>query len=156
MMTDTHLFEARQGAYLISTDPTRLNLDAVHAGLNRTYWAAGRSRAVVAQALAHSLCFGLYHTDAQVGLARVVTDHTTFAWLCDVYILEDHRGAELGKWLIATVLSHPDLRAIRRIMLATRDAHGLYQRYGFRPLDVPEQWMERFFDHQGVEPDAQC
>jgi len=153
MMTDTHLFEARQGAYLISTDPTRLNLDAVHAGLNRTYWAAGRSRAVVAQALAHSLCFGLYHTDAQVGLAHVVTDHTTFAWLCDVYILEDHRGAELGKWLIATVLSHPDLRAIRRIMLATRDAHGLYQRYGFRPLDVPEQWMERFFDHQGGAPE---
>lgn len=152
-MTATRIFEARQGAYLISTDPTRLDLDAVHAGLNRTYWAAGRSRAVVAQALAHSLCFGLYHAAAQVGLARVVTDHTTFAWLCDVYILEDYRGAGLGKWLIATVVSHPDLRAIRRMLLATRDAHGLYQPYGFRPLDTPANWMERFFDHQGVEPE---
>ncbi|NTU80489.1 MAG: GNAT family N-acetyltransferase [Chloroflexales bacterium] len=152
MMTDTRVLEARQGAYLISTDPTLLDLDAVHGALNRTYWGAGRPRELVAQSLAHSLCFGLYHEQAQVGLARVVTDHTTFAWLCDVYILEEHRGNGLGKWLIATVVSHPDLRAIRRIMLATRDAHGLYQRYGFRTLSSPDRWMERSHVDQTVEP----
>lgn len=133
--------EWRDGDYLISTNPARLDIDAIHTYLTRSYWAAGRSRAVVARSLRHSLCFGLYHHDAQVGLARIVTDYATFAWLCDVYVLEEHRGAGMGKQLIAAVVAHPDLSRLKRIMLATRDAHGLYRQYGFEPLTAPERWM---------------
>ena len=138
------LIETMQGEYRISTDPTQLQPAAIHVALNRTYWAAGRPLAVVEKALQHSLCFGLYHHLEQIGLARVVTDYATFAWLCDVYVLEAYRGQGLGKWLIATVRAHPELQGLRRWLLATNDAHGLYQQYGFRPLANTERWMDVF------------
>ena len=100
---------------------------------------------MVKTSLENSLCFGVYHSAQQVGFARVVTDTVTFAWLCDVFILPDQRGKDLGKWLIQCVVSHPNLKAIRRMLLATRDAHGLYREYGgFSPLAEPGRWMERF------------
>lgn len=133
-----------QGDFEISTDPARLQLDAVAAALAVSYWAVDRSRATIERALANSLCFGLYLQDRQVGLARVITDRATFAYLCDVYVLEDYRGRGLGRWLIATVLSHPDLHGLRRWSLATRDAHGLYRKVGFQALKTPENWMEIF------------
>lgn len=135
--------EFQRDDYVISTDPARLDLDVIHGELSRSYWAAGRPREVVARSLQHSLCFGLYHGEAQVGLARVVTDYATFAWLCDVFIKEDHRGRGLGVWLIETVVAHPDLQGLRRFLLATRDAHELYRKHGFAPLSAPGRWMAR-------------
>ncbi len=137
----------RRGEYTISTDPTLLDLDAIHGYLSRSYWAAERSRPIQEVALRHSLNFGVYHTDpqgeTQVGLARIITDYATFAYLCDVYILEEHQGNGLGKWLIDTMLNDPTLHTVRRFMLATRDAHGLYAQFGFAPPTKPEIWMER-------------
>jgi GNAT superfamily N-acetyltransferase len=133
----------KRGLYEISTDPQRLDLDAVHAWLTRSYWSPGIPREVVARAAANSLCFGLHHaTQGQVGYARVVTDRASFAYLCDVYVLEDHRGQGLSKWLLETILGHPDLQGLRRFMLATRDAHGLYAQFGFTPLAAPDRMME--------------
>lgn len=134
----------RQDDFEISTDPARLQLDAVAAALAESYWAVGRSRATIERALANSLCFGLYQHARQIGLARVITDRATFAYLCDVYVLEGYRGRGLGKWLVATVMSHPDLQGLRRWSLATRDAHGLYRQVGFQALKTPENWMEIF------------
>jgi GNAT superfamily N-acetyltransferase len=134
-------FEDRQGEYAISTDPGRLDVDAIYAYLSQSYWAAGRARDVVAKSLAHSLCFGLYHQGAQVGLVRVITDYATFAYLCDVYVLEAHRKQGLSKWLLACVKAHPELQGVRRWLLVTRDAHGLYAQFGFAPLESPEKWM---------------
>ena len=120
-------------AYEISTDPSRLDLVAMHAYLTRAYWSPGIPVDTVARAARHSLCFGLYEkaTGRQVGLARMVTDHATFAYLCDVYVLEEHRGRGLGKLLMRTVMAHPAMTGARRAMLGTRDAHGLYRRFGF-------------------------
>jgi GNAT superfamily N-acetyltransferase len=143
MTTGEAAYELRRGNYTISTDPGRLDLDVIHGYLERSYWGAGRPREVVARSLQGSLCFGLYHDSGQVGLARIVTDGATFAWLCDVFVLEEHRGGGLGKWLIGAVMAHPQLRDIRRIILATRDAHGLYRQHGFAPLAQPDLWMER-------------
>ncbi len=131
----------REG-YVISTDPARMDAVAVHAYLVRSYWAEGIPLGTVRQALANSLCFGLFHDTEQVGLARVVTDRATFAYLCDVYVLEAHRGRGLGEWLMSAVMSHPDLQGLRRFSLATRDAHGLYEKYGFQPLSRPDSHME--------------
>ena len=138
------LVEHQRGEYTISTDPSRLDLDAIHGYLSgESYWAQGRPLDVMQRALEHSLCFGVYAGDEQVGLARVVTDYATFAWLCDVFILEAHRGQGLGKWLIESVVAHPRLQGLL-FTLATRDAHGLYQRYGgFEPMQVLERWMLR-------------
>jgi GNAT superfamily N-acetyltransferase len=135
-------YELRRDDYLISTDPARLDPAAIHGYLSRSYWAAGRTREQVARSLAHSLCFGLYAGVAQAGLARVITDYTTFAYLCDVFVLEEHRGRGLGTWLVGAVADHPDLRGLRRFMLATHDAHGLYAKFGFAPISAPEKWME--------------
>jgi GNAT superfamily N-acetyltransferase len=137
-----------RGEYTISTDPARLDATAIHAYLNRSYWASGRPLASVELSLRHSLNFGVYHGDIQVGLARIVTDYALFAYLCDVYILEEHRGHGLGKWLIETMLNDPALQYVRRFMLATRDAHGLYAQFGFEPFAKPEIWME----HLRVQP----
>jgi GNAT superfamily N-acetyltransferase len=142
-MSDTQPYELRRGGYRISTDPAQLDLDVIHGYLSRSYWAAGRPRELLARALRHSLCFGLYHERGQVGLARVVSDYATFAWLCDVFVLEEHQGQGLGKWLIGAVVAHPQLQGLRRMMLATRDAHGLYRQCGFTSLDEPARWMER-------------
>lgn len=135
--------------YTISTNPARLDVDAIYGYLSRSYWATGRPRAIQEVALRHSLNFGVYHDaphlnrPAQVGLARVITDYATFAYLCDVYILEEHQGNGLGKWLIDTLINDPTLHTVRRFMLATRDAHGLYAQFGFVPPANPEIWMER-------------
>lgn len=133
--------ETHRQNFSISTDPARLDVAAIAAMLQRAYWAQGRTREMIARYIQHSLVFGLYDGSRQIGLARVVSDYTTFAWLCDVFIHEDYRGRGLGKWLMQTVHSHPDLQGLRRWMLATRDAHGLYSQYGWEPLPNPENWM---------------
>jgi GNAT superfamily N-acetyltransferase len=120
-------------SYEISSDPARLDIDAIHAWLTHSYWSPGIPRGIVARAVTHSLCFGVYlrASGKQVGFARLVTDHATFAYLCDVYVLEDHQGRGLGKQLMRTVMQHPAVTGARRVMLATRDAHGLYRQCGF-------------------------
>ena len=151
--------EARRGAFAISDDPSRLDLHAVHAYLSRSYWAAGIPVDVLRRAVEHSLCFGVYRwdggADEQIGFARVVTDRATFAYLCDVYILEQHRGQGLAIWLVEVVLAHPDLQGLRRFMLVTRDAQALYARAGFRPAESTDNVMQiRWPDVYGGRPDA--
>lgn len=133
---------ATRAGYEISTDPARLDLEAIHAYLTHSYWAEGISRELVARSLAGSLAFGLYAGARQIGLARVITDRATFAYLCDVYVLEEFRGQGLGRWLMETVVAHPELQGLRRFTLVTRDAHGLYASLGFGPLARPEGYME--------------
>lgn len=131
-----------KGPYSITTDPRKLDVDAIHAFLSRSFWAEGIPKATVSKALANSLCFGLFDGESQIGLARVVTDRATYAYLCDVYVLESHRGRGLGKWLIETVMAHPELQGLRRFQLVTRDAHGLYRRHGFASPGDPDRQME--------------
>lgn len=138
------LMEWQKGDYTISTDSTRLDHAAIIDALHQTYWAAEREPATIIRSLTHSFCFGVYHGQQQIGLARVVTDYAVFAYLADVYILTEHRGHGLGKWLIQTIIEHPELQGLRRWLLATHDAHGLYAQYGFRPLESVERWMEIF------------
>jgi GNAT superfamily N-acetyltransferase len=129
--------------YLVSSDPTLLDLTVIHGYLARSYWASGIPRSVVERAVANSLCFGAYQNGReQVGFARVVTDRATFAYLADVFVLEEHRGRGLSKRLMQAMRDHADLRGLRRFMLATRDAHGLYAQYGFAPLANPTRLME--------------
>jgi GNAT superfamily N-acetyltransferase len=135
-------YESRHGEYSISTDPAKLDVAAIHTYLTTSYWSPGIPRSVVEKAIRGSLCFGLYHGQEQIGLARVITDGATHAYLCDVYILEEHRGKELGKWLMNAVMLHPALQGLRQFMLATRDAHGLYRQFGFQPLADPDRHME--------------
>ncbi|MEW5939723.1 MAG: GNAT family N-acetyltransferase [Chloroflexota bacterium] len=135
-------FETQRGNLTISTDPARLDMDAVCDFLSRAYWAKGRSRAVTERAFAHSLVFGLYEGTRQIGLARVVSDFAIFAYLCDFFIHEDYRGRGVGQWMLKTIFEYPDLKTIRRWMLATSDAHTLYARYGFKSPGQPETWME--------------
>jgi GNAT superfamily N-acetyltransferase len=136
--------EYTQGQYWITTDTQKLDLNAIHAYLSRSFWAEGIPKETMAKAIVNSLCFGLFDGADQVGLARVVTDRATFAYLCDVYVLETHRGRGLGKWLIEVVMAHPDLQGLRRFQLVTRDAHGLYSRHGFATPLHPERHMEIF------------
>jgi len=138
------ILETHRDQFTISTDPARLDINAIADMLTRAYWAKGRTPEIIAHYLQHSLTFGLYDGARQIGLARVVSDYTTFAYLCDVFIHEEYRGHGLGKWLMETVHSHPDLQGLRRWLLATHDAHGLYQQYGWIPLANPERWMEKF------------
>jgi GNAT superfamily N-acetyltransferase len=135
-------FERSRGRYRISTDPAALDVTAIHAYLSQCYWAEGIPRELVARSLEGSLCFGLYEDTRQIGLARVITDRVTFGYLCDVYVLEDHRGQGLGRWLMEAVMDHPDLGGLRRFSLVTRDAHALYAPLGFTPLAQPERHME--------------
>jgi len=140
------IFEAKRENFTISTDSARLDVNTICDFLSRSYWAKERPRQAIEHSLANSLVFGLYDGDfvKQIGLARVVTDYATFAWLCDVFIDDLYRGKGLGKWLMETILSHPDLQGLRRWLLATRDAHGLYSQFGWKPLEKPERWMGRF------------
>lgn len=146
---------ARNGAFVISADPARLDLDVIHAYLVRSYWAAGIPREVVERSIRHSMCFGVYeHAEGdrarlgapgagrQVGFARVISDRATYAYLGDVFILEAYRGRGLSKWLVRTILDHPDLQGLRRFALLTRDAQTLYGRFGFANLDDPTRYME--------------
>ncbi len=137
------LYELQRDELAISTDPTRLDVTAIHAFLSeRSYWAQGRPRAVVEQAIANSRCYGVYAGQQLVGFARMVTDYCTIAWLADVFILESHRGRGLGKWLIESIVADPELQAVRRMILATRDAQGLYRQYGFEEVN-PGFYMTR-------------
>ncbi len=138
------IVEAHREQFTISTDHSRLDIDAICDFLSRAYWAKGRPRERTERALANSLVFGLYDGEKQIGLARVVTDYGIFAYLCDVFIHEDYRTHGLGKWLMETVMSHPDLQGLRRWTLATRDAHGLYKQFGWNALGNAENWMEIF------------
>ncbi len=144
-------FETQRDGLTLSTDPARLDMDAVCDFLSRAYWAQGRPRAATERAFANSLAFGLYDGTRQIGMARVVSDFAVFAYLCDVFIHEDYRGNGVGKWMLESILDHPDLKSIRRWMLATRDAHGFYRRYGFDAPHDPGFWMERLrpFPEQG-------
>lgn len=130
--------------YTISSDPARLDVDAIHAFLSTaSHWAKGIPRDVVVKSIAHSIVVGLYAPDgAQVGFARVVSDHATFAYLCDVYVLPAHQSRGLGAWIVETVLALPELQGIRRWTLATKTAHGLYEKFGFR---VPK-WHNAYMD----------
>ncbi len=132
----------QRGEYTISTEPARIDLDAVHRYLSQSYWATGIPRELVVRSVKGSVVFGIYKGKEQVGFARVVTDRATFGYLADVYVLEEHRGKGLSKWLMEVILAHPDLQGFRRWMLATRDAHGLYAQYGFTPPARPEAIME--------------
>jgi GNAT superfamily N-acetyltransferase len=143
-----HLIEAHRNGLTISTDPRRLNLDTICDFLAQSYWAQTRSRKTIKRSLRHSLIFAVYDQERQVAMARLVSDYATFAWLCDVFVQPDYRGRGIGKWLMETIQAHPDLQGLKRWMLATRDAHGLYDQYGFTPLHTPERWMEK------VDPDA--
>ena len=156
LTSDVRIFETPVGAYLISTDPGRLDLHAIHTYLSEeSYWARGRSEETIVRAIENSLPFGLYLDGAQVGFARVVTDWATFAWIADVYVLASERGRGLGKALVEAVLEHPAVRGLPRVMLATADAHGLYEGYGFERLPRPERFMaieSRQLRNIGLEP----
>ncbi len=135
-------YEVHRGEYTISTEKSRLDVEAIVAFLGRAYWAQGRQRDAIMRSIEHSLCFGVYSSERQVGFARVVTDYAIFAYLCDVFIDEQSRGHGLGKSLMSAIMGHPDLQGLRRWLLATRDAHGLYRQFGWTELREPGRWME--------------
>ena len=137
--------EWRQGEYTINDDRARLDFDVIHDFLSgESYWARGRSRERVERSVEHSLPFGLYRADGrQVGFARVVTDRATFAWLADVFVVAEERGRGLSKWLVECALAHPELQGLRRWILATRDAHELYRRFGFTEIEQPQFYMHK-------------
>ncbi len=135
--------ENRRGEFLISTDPARLDLNVIHEFLTNCYWAKGIPRDLVARSIEHALCFGVYDGNrAQVAFARVISDFATIAYIGDVFVLETFRGRGLGKWLMECIMSHPALQNLRRWILTTRDAHGLYSQLGFTPVKAPERFME--------------
>jgi GNAT superfamily N-acetyltransferase len=138
--------EWQKDQYTISTDKSKLDASMIHHFLYTTaHWAIGRSMSVVRKSIENSLCFGVYDADKQVGFARIVTDGATVGWICDMFILQSHRGKELGKWLLESMMEHPDVKGVRRILLNTRDAHELYIKHAdFRQLLKPESWLERF------------
>jgi GNAT superfamily N-acetyltransferase len=131
--------------YVVSDDPSRLQLAVIHEYLScQSYWSRGIPVETLHRALANSLCVGVYAEDGQqVGLARVITDRATYAWLCDVFVLPTHQKKGLGKALLRAVVSHPDLQGLRRLALATADAHELYAQFGFTPLEEPRRHMEK-------------
>ena len=157
-MTDA--IEVRRGQFLISTDPARLDLDVIHGFLTQCYWAKGIPPEVVARSIKHSLCFGIYDEGVekspllgksarigapgapQVGFARVISDFATIAYLGDVFVLDSYRGHGLGKWMMECIMRHRSLQGLRRWLLLTRDAHGLYSQFGFTPVKSPERYME--------------
>jgi GNAT superfamily N-acetyltransferase len=148
--------EHRHGAYVISDDVARLQIDAIHAYLGASYWAVGIPKDVVERAVRGSLCLGAYDAaGAQVGLARFVTDFATFCYICDVYVLEEHRGRGLAKAMLAMATDHPRLQGLRRWNLVTRDAHELYTPFGFTPIAHPDRYMEKLIPNVYVRPDEE-
>ena len=130
--------------YLITTDPAAVDIDVVHHYLStESYWAKGIPRETVARAVQHSICFSVLQEGALVGFARVTSDHATVAYMGDVFVLPAHRGRGIATWLMECITSHPDLQGLRRWMLATADAHGLYAKFGFTPMKAPARWMEK-------------
>ena len=142
IMNDT-AFENK--GFQISTDQALLDLDTIYHYLDKqSYWAQGIAFEKLKRAISNSLCFGIYKDGKQAGFCRVVTDKATFGYLCDVFVLDEYRGHGLSKWMMQTIIAHPDLQGLRRWSLATLDAHGLYQQFGFSPLSKPDNWMEIF------------
>ena len=137
------IFEIRKDNYMITDDPKKVDIDALAALLSTSYWASRRPRAVIEKSIFNSLCFSLYKGNIQIGFARIVTDYSTFAYLCDVIIEENYRGTGIGSWLINTIITHPDIAPLRSILIITKDAHELYRKLGFKELKKPEQYMER-------------
>ena len=146
--------EWQQGEYTISDERGRVDLGLVHRFVSEeSYWGQGRSLEVVRRSLEGSKPFGVYRGPEMVGFARVVTDYATYAWVADVFVVAEHRGRGLSKWLMETMLAHPELQGFRRWVLATKDAHGLYRQFGFRELKRPERWMERPDPNMKESPD---
>lgn len=136
------IYEIKKNDFFISTDKSKLNIAIIHNYLSKeSYWAKNIPLRIVKKSIKGSCCFGVYHKKDQVGFARVVTDHATFGYIADVFILDKYRGKGLSKWLMTVIMDHPGLQGLRRWMLATRDAHGLYAQFGFLPLDKPERIM---------------
>jgi GNAT superfamily N-acetyltransferase len=155
--SEPNVMESRRGEFVVSTDPDLLDLDVIHGFLANCYWAKGIPRETVARSIEHSLCFGIYHEVGresparlksnstgvlQVGFARVISDFATIAYLGDVFVLEAYRGRGLSKWMMECIMQHPRLQGLRRWLLLTRDAHGLYTNFGFTPVKAPERYME--------------
>ena len=130
--------------FCISTDPAKLNLQVIHGFLSTAaYWSLNIPFEKVKKAAEHSLVFGLYHGEQQAGYARIISDYTSFAYLADVFVLPEYRGKGLSKWMMQTISAHPELQGLRRWVLATKDAHGLYSQFGFTAMAIPGRWMER-------------
>jgi GNAT superfamily N-acetyltransferase len=132
----------RKDGFIISTDLSRLDVFFIHQYLSRSYWAKGISIETVIKSIEGSLCFGVYQEGKQIGFARVITDKATFAYLADVFIDENFQGKGLGKWLVKTILEHEPVQGLRRFLLATQDAHGLYRQFGFSQLTNTDRWMQ--------------
>jgi N-acetylglutamate synthase-like GNAT family acetyltransferase len=130
----------------ISTDRSRLDIPLIHDFLSNSYWATGRPREVVERSIKHSLCFGAYENGSQVAFARLVTDRSVFAYLADVFVVPNHRARGISRLLLDAILVHPELKDVRLFRLATRDAHGLYAKYGFKSMVNPEKTIELFVD----------
>ena len=135
------ILEYHRSNYLISTDKRRLNFNITHKFLTNSYWSPGIKLQSVKHAASNSICYGVYHYKIQIGYARVITDYVRFGYLADVFIIEEYRGKGLSKWLMKCILNNPELKNIKTWMLATRDAHGLYSKFGFTPLDQPKKYM---------------
>ncbi len=135
--------EQRDGDILITTDPARLDLDGIHGFLSQSYWAAGIRREIVERSIRHSMCFGAFDGERQVGFARVISDRATYAYVADVFVLPSHRGRGIGKRLIRCITTHPELQQLKLWTLFTRDAHGLYRQCGFREPRYPDRLMEK-------------
>jgi N-acetylglutamate synthase-like GNAT family acetyltransferase len=138
--------EYTYGTYLVSTDPSKLDLKVIHGYLSRSYWAEEIPFETVKRSVEHSLCFGVYTASKQIGFARVISDYTTFAYLADVFILEEERGKGLSKFLMECILKHKELQGLRNFSLMTQDAHSLYARYGFKNIPKPENFMAKKID----------
>jgi len=129
--------------YRITTDQDAMDFTVIHGFISQSYWAKGIPEATLKKAIKNSLCFGVFtEQNAQIGFARIISDYATFAYLADVFVLEDHRGRGISKWLVESIVAHPELQGLRRTLLATADAHGLYQRYGYTALQHPDRFME--------------
>jgi len=138
------IIETQKDNLILSTDPKKLDIEAICAFLAQAYWADTRSRATIERSLKNSLVFAVYDGARQVAMARLVSDYATFAWLCDVFVDPEYRSRGIGKWLMEEILAHPDLQGLRRWILASSTARGLYSQFGFTPLQNPERWMELF------------
>jgi len=146
----------RKKGFSISTDKNLLDFEMIYHYLDGdSYWSQGIPRDKLRKAIENSICFGVYNGNKQVGLARVVTDEATFAYLCDVFILPGYRGIGLSKWLMQTIIAHPELQGLRRWSLGTGDAHGLYKQFGFTPVSRPEIWMEIFTPYQSLKKEKE-
>ena len=137
----TDLMDFRKDKFYISTEKEKMDIDLIHSFLTRSYWAEGIPKEIVLRSIEGALCFAVFENEKQIGFARMITDRATFAYLADVFIIEDYRGLGLSKWLMEVIMSYPDLQGLRRMMLATRDAHELYKKFGFTPLNNVDRWM---------------